>query len=99
MKFYSDKTKALYDTQEELVTAEAEFDKKIQADEIKKKEKEVAAKKVEQAFIDADKAKEYAMEQLREFCKTYGSFKTKLDSDTLDEIKPSMFSSMLKFFS
>lgn len=98
MKFYSDLTKNLYDTEADLQAAETEFYAKEEEKKKVKEERALAAKEVEKAFKDADKAKEDAMNKLKEFCKTYGSFRTSIDSETLNEIKPSVFSSIFDLF-
>ena len=76
MKFYSDITKNLYDTQEELTKAEkAEADKKAKA-EIAQKERSTRAKEVEAAYKNAN-------ELMEKFIKDYGSFHT-----TFDDTRP-----------
>jgi len=98
MKFYSEKTKELYETEADLTKAEVAYDEKHSKELARKKERAEAAKKVEDAFKEADKAKKNAMDLLTQFCKTYGSFRTQIDSETLNDIKPSVFSSIFDLF-
>ena len=49
MKFYSEQTKKLYDTKDELTKAEAELATKKEAEMAKKAERTAAAKEVEDA--------------------------------------------------
>ena len=67
MKFYSDVTKKLYETQEDLIKAEKE---------IKDKENDRAkrAKEVEAAISAAESAQKKANKLLNDFLKDYGSF-------------------------
>ena len=67
MKFYSDVTKKLYETQEDLIKAEKE---------IKDKESNRAkrAKEVETAISAAEAAQKKANKLLNDFLKDYGSF-------------------------
>ena len=74
MKFYSDITKSLYDTQDELVKAEkVEADKKAQA-ELKQKERSVRAKEVEDAYKEAN-------DLMDKFIKDYGNFHTSFNNN------------------
>ena len=69
MKFYSEKTKKIYDTEEALVSAE----KELETAEAKKKElldkRKERAQEVEQAFEKANKL-------LSEFLNDYGRYHT-----------------------
>lgn len=98
MKYYSELTDNLYDTQEELEMAEQKEQKKKEQEKVKKAERAAAAKEVEKAFLDADAAKKSAMDKLTDFCVKYGSFRTSIDSDTLNGIKPSIFSQLFDMF-
>ena len=83
MYIYSEKTKKRYDTVEECVNAEAEFDKAI-AEEKERKEKLVAerkdrAKEVEDAFKSA-------YDLLHKFTKDYGTFHFTVNSHDINPI-------------
>ena len=78
MKFYSQLTKKLYDTKEELVEAEAE-QTKAKADRAER------AKEVTEALKAANEAQKKANELLHQFVKDYGSFKTTIKSDDVGD--------------
>lgn len=78
MKYYSEETKKVYDTEEELRKAEAKLDEARLEQQAKKEQRAARAKEVEDAFIEAGKARENAHKLLTEFCKDYGSFHTTL---------------------
>lgn len=88
MKFYSEITKKLYDTEKELVKAENEIKvKEIAAREaeIKKKaERKNRAKEVEEALKAANDAQSKAIQLLKEFTRDYGYFHI---SYTKDDVK------------
>lgn len=95
MLYYSNVTKALYDTVEELEAAEkkaekAKDERKAAADAIK-----LSADKVTEAY-DAYKeaCKEYD-KLLAEFCEKYGSYKTTVRSSDIRHIDP--LSDLLNF--
>ena len=76
MKFYSEITKKLYDTKDELVDAEVKATKA-------KSDREVKAKEVTELLKAANEATKKANKALSEFVKQYGSFKTTIkDTDT-----------------
>lgn len=81
MKFYSEQTKKLYDTKDELTKAEAEMAKKA--------ERTAAAKEVEDALKKARDAQKEADKKLADFCKKYGFFHT-----TVNEVIPSAFDTL-----
>ena len=77
MKFYSEITKNLYDTKEELVAAEVELTKS-------KSERAEKAKEVTELLKKANEATKAATDALSEFVKEYGSFKTTIkDADSI----------------
>ena len=88
MKYYSEKTKDMYDTETELKKAETEFDKAETEKAELAKTKEIRQKGVEKAFEDA-----YNL--LDEFIKDYGSFSGEIsvpfDIDTMPRIRRSFF--------
>ena len=69
MKYYSEITKKIYDTKEDLVKAEVEVTKA-------KSDREVKAKEVEKLIKEATEATKKANKALSDFVKQYGSFKT-----------------------
>lgn len=74
MKFYSDVTKQLYESERELRKAEAVAEKEKQALEEKKAEKAKRAKEIEVAFERVEQARKDANELVNTFIKDYGSF-------------------------
>jgi len=79
MKFYSEITKKLYDTKDELVNAEVEATKA-------KSDRAEKAKEVTELLKAANEATKKANQALADFVKEYGSFKTTI-KDT--DISPS----------
>ena len=76
MKYYSDVTKQLYESKEELIKAEVEATKA-------KTDRAERAKEVTEALKAANEASKKANKLLNEFVKDYGSFKTTIkDTDT-----------------
>ena len=74
MKYYSDVTKKLYETQPALVEAEAlELKKQNEAEE-KAKQRKVRAKEVEDAFKAVLDAQAHYTELKNKFIEDYGNF-------------------------
>lgn len=85
MKFYSDVTKKMYDTEIECREAENVFNKALKEKEEAERKKseerkaraqkvEEARKKVEDARAELSKANKNYTNILNEFCKDYGSY-------------------------
>ena len=78
MKYYSESLRKLFNTEKELLAAEAEVKKaeaaKLEAERVKKAQRSAKAKEVEQAFKDAATAQSKAYSLLKQFTDTYGSF-------------------------
>jgi len=74
MKFYSEITKKLYDSKDDLVKAEVEATKA-------KTDRAEEAKKVTELIKKANEAWKEANKALDEFIKKYGSFKTTIKDD------------------
>ena len=74
MKYYSEITKKLYDSKDELVKAEVAATKA-------KSDREVKAKEVTELIKAANEATKKANTALREFINEYGSFKTTIKSE------------------
>lgn len=79
MKYYSEITKKLYDTKEELTQAEVEV-VKAKADRADR------AKEVEEALKVANDATKKANELLSAFVKDYGSFKTTIKDENTNAL-------------
>ena len=77
MKFYSEITKKLYDSKEELVKAEVEVTKQ-NADRAER------AKEVNEALKAANAAQKKANDLLSKFVKDYGSFKTTIKDEDIN---------------
>lgn len=73
LKFYSDVTKKLYDTEEALQKAEIAVDEKKNA-------RETRAKEVEAAIKAAQDANKKAHDLLSQFCADYGSYHTSISN-------------------
>lgn len=82
MKYYSEVTNQVYDTEAALVKAETEILNKKKAEEAalaeKKAKREARAKEVEEAITFAIDAQKEAREKLNAFCEDYGTFHTSL---------------------
>lgn len=80
MKFYSELTKRLYNTEKELIEAETKVKnaeaEKIAAEKAKKEARAIRAKEVENAIKEAAKAQEKASTLLKNFVNDYGYFHT-----------------------
>ena len=78
MKYFSEITEKVYNTPEELETAEKEVLDDQKAQEEKSAKRAERAKEVEEAYAKAADVKEQADKLLNEFLKDYGSFHTTL---------------------
>ena len=74
MRYYSDKLKKVFDTEELLKEAEAQEDEKLEKLKLEKEERAAEAKIVEDAFRKANEAYKDARQKMDEFCKKYGAF-------------------------
>lgn len=77
MKYYSDLTKKLYDTEADLKKAEIEVTKS-------KANRAEKAKEVTKLIQEANEATKKANKALSDFVKEYGSFKTTLTDKDVD---------------
>lgn len=104
MKYYSDVTKKLYDSEADLEAAEKEAaeleeKKRIEREEkeakerIRNEERKIREKEVQDAFDAASKASSEANEKLRNFIKDYGycSVKSSSKYPTLNGITDFLF--------
>ena len=76
MKYYSEKLKKVYDTVEQLKTAETEYDKAHAAEIAKQKERKERAEEIDAARKEVIKAQEHYDDLINKFVKDYGSFHT-----------------------
>jgi len=78
MKYFSEKTNKTYDTEKDCLFAEAEYDKAIAEEKIKKErlstERKARASEVEEAYKAVLEASKHYREKLNAFVKDYGSF-------------------------
>ena len=99
MKYYSEMTDKVYETQEECEKAEEALVAKKQAEEEKqlalKNEREARSKEVVEAFKEAREAETKAQKLLNEFVKDYGSFHISYNGKSS---MPSMFDILDNFF-
>ena len=101
MKYFSEITEKMYDTPEELETAEKEVLDEQKAQEEKLAKRAERAKEVEEAYALAADVKEQADKLLNEFVKDYGSFhttiKTPVRANTSLTELGDLFDSLFKF--
>ena len=83
MKYYSETLDKIFDTEENLVAAEMESKKQLEAQRAEKEKRATAAKEVEELFNKANDAYKLANEKLEEFVKTYGSYHMTLKDSNL----------------
>lgn len=74
MKYYSDKTKKLYDSVELLTTAETDFDKENAAKIKAQEERKARATEIEAARKEVLAAQEKYNKLVNKFIKDYGSY-------------------------
>ncbi len=77
MKFYSEITKQLYDSKEDLVKAEVEATKA-------KSDRAAKAKEVTELLKKATEANKVARKALEDFVKEYGGFNTTIKDKDID---------------
>lgn len=100
MKFLSEITKKAYDTQEECVAAEKEFQEKVlkktEEEKLKKEQRAKRAKEVEEAYKAVIEANKVFNEKRNAFIKDYGSYHMTYSNtqDTINDI----FETVFKFF-
>lgn len=76
MKYYSDVTKKIYDTEEELTKAEDAVSEEEKKHELRRQERADAAKRVEDAYKKASDAYRDAGDELQKFVDKYGAYHT-----------------------
>ena len=87
MKYYSEVTKKVYDTEEALKEAEVKEEEKLAKVKLEKEERATAAKEVEEAFKKANEAYKEARQKMDEFVKKYGSFHYSVTSSEVPATK------------
>lgn len=97
MKYFSDVTNKVYDTEEELVKAEEKHNAMVlereNAEKAKKEAREAAAKEVQDAMNKANAARNAwveahneATKKLRDFCKTYGGYHMTINGQQIQPV-------------
>ena len=88
MKFYSELTKQLYDSEKALMKAEAELketeEKKRTEEKIKKEARAKRAKEVDEALKAANEAQTKAISLLKDFIRDYGYFHTSFSTNDVE---------------
>ena len=87
MKYYSDKTKKIYDTVAQLQSAEVEYDKAHEAEIAKQKERKARAAEVSEARKEFANAQKKYNDLLNKFVKDYGSYHETYTDKDVDSIE------------
>lgn len=74
LKYYSEKLDKLFNSEEELVAAEAEVEQKENEKKKLMEERKERAKEVEDALQELSEARKRYYKLLQDFCKDYGYF-------------------------
>ena len=74
MKYYSEKLKKVYDTVEQLQTAETEYDKAHAAEIAKQKERKARAEEINKVRKELVNAQNRYNDLINKFVKDYGSY-------------------------
>lgn len=89
MKFYSESLNKLFNTEKELMEAEAKVKaaeaKKLEEEKAKKAARATRAKEVEKALKEANEAQAKAVKMLKDFINDYGYFHMSYSSDNAKE--------------
>lgn len=101
MKYYSDLTKHLYDTEAALKEAEAKVKReeaeKEAAEKMKKEARSKRAKEVTEALKEANDAQAKAIKLLKEFTNDYGYFHTSYSTSDVENPTFDFFNILDKF--
>ena len=84
MKYYSEKLKKVYDTVEQLQTAETEYDKAHAAEIAKQKERKRRAEEINKARKELVNAQKNYNELVNKFIKDYGSYHATYNDEDVD---------------
>lgn len=89
MKFYSEVTKKLYDSEKDLAMAEAKVKaaeaQRLEAEKAKKMARATRAKEVEKALKEANEAQAKAIKLLKDFTNDYGYFHMSYSTDDAEK--------------
>lgn len=89
MKYYSEVTKKLYDSENELALAEAKVKaaeaQKLEEEKAKKQKRATRAKEVEKALKEANEAQAKAIKMLKDFTNDYGYFHMSYSTEDTDK--------------
>lgn len=102
MKYYSEKTRKLYDTEADLLKAEALIAKveaeKAAKEKAAREQRAARAKAVEEALKEANLAKAKANKLLNDFVRDYGSFHASFSNvkDANDKTQESIVNDFVK---
>ena len=93
MKYYSDKTKALYESVEQLQKAEAAYDKEQEAALAKQRDRKNRAEEIKKAREVLRNAQKNYQDLVNKFVKDYGSYHETYskESDSLEQILYNLF--------
>ena len=97
MKYFSEKTKKMYDKVELLQEAEKEYDKAHEVELKKIQQKKDRAKEIEKAYNDAKEACNKYNELVNKFIEDYGSYHISYYTGK-DETIDSILEAMLKIW-
>lgn len=93
MKYYSDKTKQLYESVEQLQKAEVAYDKEQEAALAKQRDRKNRAEEIKKAREVLRNAQKNYQDLLNKFVKDYGSYHETYskESDSLEQILLNLF--------
>lgn len=94
MKYYSEKLKKVYDTVEDLQTAETAYDKERAAEDAKQRERKARAAEINKARKELVNAQKNYNDLITKFVKDYGSYHatyTDGDVNTVEDILLKVF--------
>lgn len=94
MKYYSDSLKKLFDSVEELEEAEAAKEEELAAEKAKKEERKKEAEAVELAYKKANEAYVDANKLMQEFVEKYGSYHQTIKDSNIP-VRSSLFDWLL----
>lgn len=87
MKYYSEKLKKVYDTVEDLQTAETAYDKERAAEDAKQKERKARAAEINKARKELVNAQKNYNDLIAKFVKDYGSYHATYTDNDLDSVE------------
>lgn len=99
MKYYSEKTKKIYDSEEELRLDEEKVCEAEKRESAMKKERADAAKIVEEKYENKLKADKEYLDSLNDFCKRFGTYHTTYTSKNIPSSNADILSNLLGFVS